>query len=296
MRGLLTTGCLALALALSATQAVAETIFGLNAANQIITFDSATPGVVLTAGAISGLATGTVLTGLDLRPANRMLYSVGSDSNLYLIAKDGSGTGYTATTVGNIANPITGPGVGLNFNPVPDRLRLVTSTEQNYRINPDTAVTIKDGTITGPSGTPDLVGVAYTNSRPGATSTMLYALDAATDMLFRSTDPNAGIYVNTNLAGTAFGSLGVDLGVNDAVGFDISGGSGAAYFNRNNQFYSLNLTTGAASLVGTLGAGSLIGIAAAAVPEPATWALMITGFGLVGAAARRRRPATLALA
>jgi hypothetical protein len=31
-----------------------------------------------------------------------------------------------------------------------------------------------------------------------------------------------------------------------------------------------------------------------AVPEPASWAMMIAGFGLVGAAARRRRPATVA--
>lgn len=30
----------------------------------------------------------------------------------------------------------------------------------------------------------------------------------------------------------------------------------------------------------------------AEVPEPATWAMMIAGFGLVGAAARRQRPAT----
>ncbi|QMW22955.1 PEPxxWA-CTERM sorting domain-containing protein [Sandaracinobacteroides saxicola] len=30
------------------------------------------------------------------------------------------------------------------------------------------------------------------------------------------------------------------------------------------------------------------------VPEPATWAMLIAGFGLVGAAARRRRPATAA--
>ncbi|MGH6996745.1 MAG: PEPxxWA-CTERM sorting domain-containing protein, partial [Phenylobacterium sp.] len=30
------------------------------------------------------------------------------------------------------------------------------------------------------------------------------------------------------------------------------------------------------------------------VPEPATWAMMIAGFGIVGSAVRRRRPAALA--
>jgi hypothetical protein len=30
-------------------------------------------------------------------------------------------------------------------------------------------------------------------------------------------------------------------------------------------------------------------IAVAAIPEPGTWALMISGFGLMGAALRRRR-------
>ncbi|MGL6044543.1 MAG: PEPxxWA-CTERM sorting domain-containing protein [Sandaracinobacteroides sp.] len=38
---------------------------------------------------------------------------------------------------------------------------------------------------------------------------------------------------------------------------------------------------------GTFGYSPLAG----AVPEPASWALLITGFGLVGAAMRRRRPA-----
>lgn len=34
----------------------------------------------------------------------------------------------------------------------------------------------------------------------------------------------------------------------------------------------------------------LDGVSVAAVPEPATWGLMLVGFGLVGAAVRRRRP------
>jgi hypothetical protein len=33
--------------------------------------------------------------------------------------------------------------------------------------------------------------------------------------------------------------------------------------------------------------------ALAAIPEPASWALMIAGFGTVGLAARRRRPSQL---
>ena len=37
-------------------------------------------------------------------------------------------------------------------------------------------------------------------------------------------------------------------------------------------------------VTGTVGGGTLI-----AVPEPATWAMMITGFGGVGALLRRRR-------
>jgi hypothetical protein len=32
-------------------------------------------------------------------------------------------------------------------------------------------------------------------------------------------------------------------------------------------------------------------IAGGIIPEPSTWAMLIAGFGLVGAAARRRRPA-----
>ena len=35
--------------------------------------------------------------------------------------------------------------------------------------------------------------------------------------------------------------------------------------------------------------GARISLVSAAVPEPATWAMMILGFGLIGFAARRRR-------
>lgn len=42
-------------------------------------------------------------------------------------------------------------------------------------------------------------------------------------------------------------------------------------------------------VVATISLGASTAPAVAAVPEPATWAMMLLGFGMIGAAARRRR-------
>lgn len=78
---------------LLAGTAQAETIYGLTGTNSIVTFDSATPGAVLTSGAISGLAAGDVLTGIDLRPATNSLYTVATNGTVYAIAKNNGNTG-----------------------------------------------------------------------------------------------------------------------------------------------------------------------------------------------------------
>ncbi len=275
-----------LAVAATAAPASAEKIFGLTTNNTIVTFDSSAPGTTTSVGTISGLGS-EVLTGIDQRPATRQLYSLSTAGNLFQILKNPSGRDYTAVLIGNIVAGFNGNRFGIDFNPVPDRLRFVTDFDNNLRINPATGATLTDGTISA-DGAEALVGAAYTNSRPGVTSTTLYALDASGNELLRSSNPNAGTYVNTNVAGQAFGPLGVTLGGANNVGFDISGGTGAAFFNVGSTLYSLNLTTGAATSIGALGAGSLVGISAGAVPEPASWAMMIAGFGLVGASMRRR--------
>lgn len=272
---------LALAAGLAPGLAQAELIYGLTGDNRIVTFDSSTPGTLSSSLVINGLG-GDVLTGIDLRPVNRQLYSVATNGNLYRLALDGTGGAYGANLIGNLGVGITGTGHGIDFNPVVDRLRFVSDTDLNLRINPNNAATTVDGAI---SGGFDIVGSAYLNSFPGTTSTALFGLDSATDQLLRTTMPNAGAYF-------AVGSLGIDIGGSDRVGFDISGETDAAYFNVGGQFYTLNLATGASTLVGSLGAGELVGItAAAAIPEPTTWALLIGGFGLAGAALRRRRTA-----
>lgn len=279
--------------------AAAQSVFGLVGSDRIVTFDANSPGVVTSDLPILGLAPGAVLTGIDVRPLDGAIYSVSTAGIVYRL--DAGAGGYQAVVVGAVqtfpppGSPISvsGNNFGIDFNPTVDRIRLTSDTDQNLRINPLNGGTAVDTPINnGAGGSPyDLIGVAYTNSFAGAGSTTLYAIDAISSSLVRSTNANGGVYVGTNLGGAAFGPLGLSLSGQTQVGFDIlfSGGANAAFLSANNSFYGVNLTTGQASLIGAIGVSGVRGIAFAAVPEPASWAMLIAGFGLIGGAVRRQR-------
>ncbi|MBD0305370.1 MAG: DUF4394 domain-containing protein [Nitrospiraceae bacterium] len=131
---------------------------------------------------------------------------------------------------------------------------------------------------------PNIVGSAYTNNVPGATSTTLRGIDSNFDILVVQNPPNNGTL-------NSAGSLGVNT--SDLVGYDISGVTGTSYVSLttpgagSSQLYTLN-ANGSASLVGTIGGGARIhGLSAAPVPEPST--ILMVGTGLIGIAAMARR-------
>ena len=270
----------------------AATIVALTTNNQLITFNSATPGSPSAPVAITGLQAGESVLGIDFRPATGTLYGLGSTSRLYQI---NAATG-VATQVGSAgAFSLSGTAFGFDFNPVGDRIRVVSDSDQNLRLNPN------DGTLTATdtalafnvvdvnSGVnPLVVGAAYFNNIAGAATTTLYGIDAGLDILVTQVPPNNGT-LNT------VGALGFNT--SSLVGFDIESGTNIAFASLTaagaaiSQLYTINLATGAATLVGSIGGGSAIADISATltpVPEPAAWAMLAGGAMLLYLRRRRR--------
>jgi hypothetical protein len=278
---------LAVGVAVGTTPARAEIIVGLTTSNSLVTFDSSTPGSVSGAVPIIGIG-GETIFDIDIRPADGQLYAFSSAGKLYSVNRT-TGAATLSATLGATLDPAA-TRFGIDFNPTVDRLRIVSNTGQNLRLTPGTGATNVDGPLNG-AGT-GAVSVAYTNNdnNPATGTTLFYIGPSIPTTTFNTSDPNNGVL-------TAVGPLG--LTATQDVGFDISGLSGLAFaslaspFAASSSLYGINLTTGAATLVGSIGNGLTIrGIALspAAVPEPSSLALACVA--LVGAAlyARLRRP------
>ena len=212
--------------------------YAVDATPNLLVFNPMSPTPV--SKAITGLQAGEMIFGLDFRPVNGQLYALGSTSRLYTI---NTATGAAAVVGSPLATPLSGTDFGFDFNPTVDRIRVVSNTGQNLRLNPnDGTIAATDGTLN--PGTPSVTGAAYTNNFAGATTTTLYGIDnqGAMAMLVQQSPPNNGTLVPV-------GSLGVTAEA--ANGFDIGGTSGMAYallrVGGTTRVYSINLTSGAAT-------------------------------------------------
>ncbi|MEZ0542862.1 DUF4394 domain-containing protein [Fibrella arboris] len=214
--------------------------------NNLLIFNPLNPATVTTK-TLTGLQAGETILGMDSRPVNGQLFMLGSTSRLYVVGVNNTNA-WTATQVGTAgAFTLSGTDFGFDFNPTVDRIRVISNTGQNLRLNPnDGTLTATDGAITfaPASGTPNVSAGAYTNNFAGAATTTLYDIDvrAGGAVLFAQNPPNNGVLVNV-------GPLGVD--VESTNGFDIGGTTNAAYALLRSagvtKVYLINLTTGAAT-------------------------------------------------
>ncbi|RZK32816.1 MAG: DUF4394 domain-containing protein [Hymenobacter sp.] len=227
----------------------------LSATNQLLQFNANNVTAAPTPVAITGLQTGERILSVDYRPATGQLYGLGSTSRLYII----NPTTGVARPVGSgpFSPALNGTSATIDFNPTVDRLRLVSNTGQNLRLNPETgAVMTSDGTINGVTGA-TISAVAYTNPVAGASTTVLYDIDPTTDKLYRQDPPNDGTLV-------AIGDLGVN--VTGLAGFDIAATDNNAFaaLTVDNQagLYKIDLGTGRATRYDNFPANTaIIGVA-----------------------------------
>lgn len=232
----------------------APMVYGLTDAGRIVGFRTTTPGTLVSNVPVSGLATGERLLGVDFRPTDGLMWGLGSNGRLYTIDPATGTATFKAALAADATDTtapytaVSGASFAVDFNPVANRLRVISNTGQSLRINVDTGATTTDGAINRALALPVVTAAAYTNSFAGTLATQLLAIDGASDNLALVNPPNDGTLANIGLLGLdVTGDVGYDI-AGGANGLSLAalrvGGAGASLLHR------VDIVTGAAVPVG----------------------------------------------
>lgn len=199
-------------------------IVALTDTGQLACIEGADTDATKVIGTLTGLESNETLVGIDYRspfkdaggvsnnvPVEGTLYGLGNLGGLYSINPSTA----VATKKAQISVALAGTAFGIDFNPTVDRLRVVSNTGQNLRVNVDTGAALVDGgLVSGGTTATGVAAVAYTNvdSDP-ATGTTLFDIDVNSDQLLVQNPPNDGVLVG----------IGAPLGIDATgpVGFDL---------------------------------------------------------------------------
>lgn len=232
-------------LALVATAASAATLVGLTDDNKLVSIDT----VKRTAVAGKKIQSADKILGIDQRPADGKLYGLTASGTLVTIdPKTGAATGAArlADKFDYGAKPV------VDFNPLADRLRVVTPTH-NLRIHVETGQVFVDKPLSwhakeAQAGKPAQIAAgAYTNSFAGTKETDLYHLDTVGGAFVLQSPPNDGLLTVKGPMGVTPSKSAVfdiqNLGeVNKNVGLMIADGT----------LYEVNIENGKATSKGAI--------------------------------------------
>lgn len=187
-------------------------------------------------GTLTGVVMGDQLVSVDRRPQNGFLYALGYNAaaaslRVYVVHPDA----LVATPLGQPivamapANPIGGGSIStrfeMDFNPAVDRLRVVSTMGENYRINPNNgALVMRDGDTNIANVLTPVAATAYTNSAPNLGITTQYTVtEGAQGSLYIQNPPNNGTLTDAKVLSPAVASI---------LGFDIAAGVNATASNQ----------------------------------------------------------------
>lgn len=199
--------------------------------------------------ALTGVVAGDTLVSMDVRPQNQSLYALGVNAadntvRLYHLSPQ-TGTAVPLGAAASLQESTLGMTIDLpettwdiDFNPAVDRVRVVSQTGLNFRMNPNNGALVDGATGmldvgTNPDGaangqTDSISATAYTNSQPNnGNITTQYTLDSETNSLYIQNPPNNG----DQTAGQVVTVAGAPLDFTSVTGFDIAPGVNAAAGN-----------------------------------------------------------------
>lgn len=195
------------------------------------------------------LAGNASLIGIDVRPSDGKLYGVTAQGAIVTIDAK---TGKWEKKADLSEKLPAGATFTVDFNPVADRLRVLSSTGMSLRINVEDGKAVVDGTLkyadadANKGKQPKVIAGAYSNSFAGTKETALYDLDAANGTYLRQAPPNDGI-LNT------LGKLTMKLG--GSVAFDIASdgkGGNTGWLLLDGTLHTLDIANGGTKMVGKI--------------------------------------------
>lgn len=247
---------------------VGQLAYALSGTN-LVTFDTQNPSFIRSIMPVTGVAATQTIVGMDMRPLNNMLYVLGynataNESQLYTInPATGVATVVNSTPTSIVLGAVN---VGLDFNPVVDKIRIVSNDNQNYRLDPTTGtLTATDANLAFAStdvnfgAEPNAGSIAYINSYGTPTTTTLYNYEENLNIITTQIPPNNGT-LNT------IGSSGIMINMMDAtldldIFYEPTTQLNTAYLaantgtTTNDNLYSVNLSSGVSTLIGKIGYG-----------------------------------------
>jgi hypothetical protein len=256
---------------LVAASASAEDVVGVRDDNALVSFDSATPGTVRSVRPVTGLAEGEILYAIAFRPSDGVLFGIGSTNQVYRIDRD---TGVAVDASAFAFQPLLqGSDFGLTFDLTGSLMRLTSDSGQNLSLDSVTGATSSEGAAfvydVGDPLAGQTAGLGACTWKLAPTGSTFYAIDTARRLLVRTDTPSAGAVATVGPLGTTALELG------GYTGLDVSPDTGQAFAALSlvgegvSRFYAVNLATGAATSLGSV--GSLLrdmAVAPAAPPAP----------------------------